>query len=149
MTDESAGVSSTSTDDTDATSSSSLAVNLGTRVATSAIELLISGRKDKKQRNLVLASQKFQTDIKPALNRIYPRSLIGPKSILNRFPGNQKHRCFTDSVERQTEMNETATHAAGRALDKLKGDRGISSSVLKTLSPFVLGLAGTIDVFNN
>lgn len=34
-----------------------------------------------------------------------------------------------------------------RELEKLKGERGISSSRLNTISPFVLGLAGIIVVF--
>lgn len=74
---------------------------------------------------------------------------MGSKSLLYRLPENQQRRCFTDALERQTERNETNTQAAVRALDKMKEKRGISSSLLNTLSPFLLGLAGIIDVFIN
>ena len=63
--------------------------------------------------------------------------------------GNQQRRCCANALDRQTERNETTTQAAVRALDKLKGERGVSSSLVITLSPFVQGLAGIIDVFIN
>ena len=74
---------------------------------------------------------------------------MGPKGILYRLPGNQQRRCFSDALDCQTERNNTTTQAAVRALYKLKRERGVSSSLVITLSPFVLDLAGIIDVFIN
>lgn len=69
-----------------------MTVSLVPRAAPGAIDLLSSGSNDKKKRKLALVGQKFRADIRPALNRTYPRGLMGPKGILYRLPGNQQRR---------------------------------------------------------
>lgn len=149
ISDESVGVSSTSTDDTDTTNSRSLIFRNGTHSTPVAMEFLSARRRDKKEHKIFLASKWFKAGIKPALNRTYPHRFMRPKCIPYRLLENQQRRCFADVLKFQTERNETTTQAAVCALDKLKGERGVLSKLLRTLRQLVLGLDRIINVFIN